>query len=130
MKTLIAVALMSLSVSSFAETCNSADYKFVISKKEIAFSEHAGHVTKLKVSVSKTVTSRYELAQIVTGMVSDTVADSPLTEAEGKRIAKIVMSGTEGNGDIVGMLFAKSFDKKGSLVARFMLSEGGYFRCL
>jgi hypothetical protein len=130
MKTILAVTLMSLSLSSFAEVCKSADYKFEISKKEISFSEHGGHVTKLKISVGKTVTSRYELAQFVTGMVSDTVSDSPLSEEVGNTITKVSMVGTEGNGDIVGMLFAKSYDKKGKLVARFMLSEGGYFRCL
>lgn len=130
MKSMIAIALMTLSFSSFAEVCKSADYKFEISKKEISFSEHGGHVTKFKIALNKTVTSRYELAQYVTGMVSDTVADSPISEVQGRSISKVVMVAAEGNEEIVGMAYAKSYNKSGKLVARFILSEGGYFRCL
>ncbi len=112
------------------ETCLTSIYDFKITNNYIEVTGQGEHI-KIPYNEFRTLSrrSRSDFKAFI-GVLSDDInTDVVLTQTEIKLLERFALTVADGTEEIIGVMYAKGYDKAGLLIVRYMVTEDGAYRC-
>lgn len=130
MKTLSLFLLLTSFAAMADETCRTSLYDFRITNKYIQADGQGEHV-RIPYSEMRTLSrrNRTDFKNLIRTLSDEITTDSVLTKTESTLIERFSLTVADGHEELIGMMYAKAFDEQGQIVARFMVTEDGSYRC-
>lgn len=128
---LLSLILLATSFNVIAdETCLTSIYDFRITNSYIEATGQGEHV-RVPYSDVRTLSrrSRTDFKSMIRNLSDEINTDVILTQTEAAQLEHFTLTAADGHEDIIGMLYAKGYDKSGMLVVRYMVTEDGAYRC-
>jgi hypothetical protein len=128
---LLSFIVLAASFNVFAdETCFSSLYDFRITNSYI---EATGQGEYIRIPYTNVRTlsrrSRTDFKAMIKNLSDDINTDVVLSQTEAELLERFTLTAADGREDIIGMLYAKGYDKSGFLIVRYMVTEDGAYRC-
>lgn len=130
MKLISLVFILLLSTAFADETCSTSLYDFRITKNYI---ESAGQNGTIRVGYSevRTLSRRNysDFMEFVSTLTNEISTDEILTQSEAAQVYRFSLTLADDFEDLVGLMYAKGYDKSGYLIVRYVLTDNGAYRC-
>lgn len=130
MKTLSLVLLLSSFAAVADETCKTSLYDFRITNSYIQADGQGDHV-RIPYSEMRSLSrrSRTDFKALLNTLSDEINTDIILTKTEKTNLERFSLTVADGNEELIGMMYAKGYDRAGQLIVRYMVTEDGAYRC-
>jgi hypothetical protein len=128
---IISTLLVLLSLNAFAdETCNTTKYDFRITNSYIEVDGNGDHY-KMHYDEVRSLSRRNlsDFKTLLNSLSDETNTDEPLSIDEASLIERFSLTVADDKVDLLGIMYAKGYAKSGLIVARYMVTDGGAYRC-
>ena len=128
---LLASLLFFISVSSFAdETCETSNGLFKITNTSISMSGNGDRI-RVRYDDVRSITPRNsnDFQRFISILKDSMQTDYVLTDKEAVRVGRFSLTVADDKVDLMSLIYLKAFDLDGFLMARFMFTEDGAWRC-
>lgn len=128
---LISLVLLFVSFVAMAdETCSTSLFDFKITKKYILASGN-GQTLKYSYDEVRSLSRRNQsdFMQFVSTLTNEISTDEVMTQAELGEVERFSLTVADDYEELIGMMYAKGYNKQGYLVVRYMLTDDGAYRC-
>ncbi len=113
------------------ETCKTSLYDFRITNSYIE-ARGQGDNVRLPYHEVRSLSrrSRSDFKALINILKDQIETDEVLTQTEIALIERFALTIADGYQELLSMMYAKAYDKKGHIVVRYMVTENGSYRCL
>jgi hypothetical protein len=128
---LLALLMLVLTSSVYAdETCETSHGHFRITKNSSSFSGN-GERVRVRYDDVRSVTRQNttDFQRFISILKDSMQTDFVLSEKEAIRVGRFSLTVADDRLDLMSLIYLKAFDIDGYLIARFMFTEDGAWRC-
>jgi primosomal protein N' len=129
---IISLLVLLFSFAALAdETCKTSLYDFRITNSYIE-AKGQGENVRLPYHEVRTLSrrSRADFKALINILKDQIETDDVLTPNEAALIERFALTVADGQEELLSMMYAKAYNKKGLIVVRYMVTENGSYRCL